>query len=546
MKVIAALAGFVLVLMGCQLDPTDDIVGHISERDLKDQIVVLSHDTLLGRGPGTEGDRRATAYLAGEMKKYGLEPAGENGSYVQDVPLVGYQVSPSTSLLFKKGSRSVSFKFRDDFVVRTDVFDPTVTLRNADVVFVGYGIVAPEQDWDDYKGVDVSGKILLMLNNDPATDDPNFFAGNGRTYYGRWTYKYEIAAKKGAAGAIVIHTEESAGYPYQVIQGWAAENFDLAGSGSQQRLKLKAWTTEQATRSYLSLAGFDLDKLTASAQEKSFRPVPLGVSLSTTIRLHVRRINTHNILGIVRGSDPDLNKEMIVITSHYDHFGVGEPVDGDSIYNGALDNASGVSMTLNLARAFAAQRESIKRSLLIAAVGAEEHGLLGSQYLSENPPVPVSQLAANINIDGINVWGRTEDITFLGEERSTLGADIAAVAGTMGMVVRPDPHPEQGYFYRSDHFNFAKAGVPCLSMESGTAYIGKPESFAEDVIKEYNEKHYHQPSDEIQDDWVYDGAIQQAEFVVRLILRIANASAMPSWKAGDEFEAARLEALSKR
>jgi Zn-dependent M28 family amino/carboxypeptidase len=538
------LAIALTVLLGCQTNDLQPALREITEQRLREHVATLSADSMEGRGPATRGDARATAYIVSQYEAIGLEPAGENGTYLQKVPMVGFRVNPAMTLDLKKGSQSIRLKYSDDFVAYPGIHEPVVSLKDAEVVFVGYGIVAPEQNWDDYKGVDVKGKVLLMMNDDPSTDDPNFFGGKARTYYGRWTYKYEIAAKQGAAGAIVIHTTPSAGYPYQVIQGsWSRENFDLASNTAEARLKLKAWTTEEATRRYVSLAGFDLDKLMQDAQEASFIPVSMGLRLSATMNVTVRQLETNNILGVLRGSDAELSKQFVLFSAHHDHLGIGAPVDGDSIFNGARDNASGVSMMLTVAKAFAAMPTKPKRSLLFAAVAAEESGLLGSQYLAANLPVPLRDVAANVNTDAVNIWGMTNDIVFLGWDRSTLQADVNATAAEMKMDVKPDAFPEKGYFYRSDHFNFAKVGIPALSLQTGSDFVGKPADYAQQVVEAYTAKHYHQPSDELTDEWSFDGVVQQAEFVLRLANRIANNPAFPMWNTGDEFAAPRLRAL---
>ncbi len=534
MAIISFIVCFLL-----QLAPPGEALHAVSAEKIHTHIAVLANDSLEGRGPSSAGDRKATAYIVSQFKKFGLEPAGEHGTYTQKVPMVGVTVNPATTLTIAKGDRKSTLKYSTDFVAATETYQPVITVNNAKIVFVGYGIVAPEQQWDDYKNVDVRGKILLMMNNDPSSDDPKFFAGKGRTYYGRWTYKYEIAAKKGALGAIVIHTTPSAGYRYEVIQNsWSGEIFDLAENSSSPKLALKLWTTEEATRTYLRLAGYSLDSLMALAEQRAFKPIPLGLTLSTVMNTTIERIATNNIIGKVMGSDPVLRNQYVLFTAHYDHFGIGRAVNGDSIYNGALDNASGTSMVLALAEAFASLKEKPKRSLLFAAVAAEEQGLLGSKYFAVNPTVQAKNIAADINTDVINVFGRTSDITFEGNDRSSLGNDIAMVAKEMGLTVVPDPVPEQGRFYRSDHFSFAKVGIPAISIEGGSTFVGADSATARAASERYA-KDYHQPSDEIYPDWNYDGAVQEGEFIIRLAWRIANAKEMPRWNAGDEFEAAR-------
>jgi Zn-dependent M28 family amino/carboxypeptidase len=536
----------VLASVGFQSSEIEKAIGKLSASRLKERIAVLAHDSLEGRGPATRGEARALAYVVSQVKAIGLQAAGERGSYLQRVPMIGFRIDPSVTMEMKSTSGAAGLKFPDEFVATTGIHHSAVSIDDADIIFVGYGIIAPEFGWDDYKEVDVRGKILLMMNNDPSPDDPKFFGGKGRTYYGRWTYKYEIAAKKGAAGAIIIHTTESAGYPYQVVQSSRSrENFDLDVKAKGQDIKLKAWTTEQATKRFVSLAGFDLDNLRKDAEIKSFRPVPLGLKLSVRMNFSMRKLLTYNVIARLNGSDPKLRKEHVVFSAHHDHLGIGAPVNGDSIYNGALDNASGLSLMLNIAEAFSAMTVKPKRSLLFIAVAAEEKNLLGSQYYAEHPTVPAKSIVANINIDGMNIYGKTKDITFLGSERSTLGSDVEAVAREMKMDVKPDPLPEQGSFYRSDHFSFAKVGIPSLSLRAGTNVIGKPLTYAKEKGDEYNVRHYHQPSDELRDDWQYEGAIQQAEFVVRLAARIADQPEVPSWNRGDEFEKARLKTLDQ-
>jgi len=386
---------------------------------------------------------------------------------------------------------------------------------------------------------------LVMMNNDPSSDDQNFFAGKGRTYYGRWTYKYEIAAEKGALGAIVIHTTPSAGYRYEVIRNsWSREMFDLDEKTSGNRLQLKSWTTEEATKNYLTLAGYTLDSLMKLAELRSFKPIPLGITMSGVIRSEVKRLETNNIVGKIQGSDPLLKEQYIIFSAHYDHFGIGRPIDGDSIYNGALDNASGTSLMLNLAETFSSLKEKPKRSLLFAAVAAEEQGLLGSKYFANNPTVPASNIAANINTDVINVIGRTKDISWQGSDRSSLGNDLTVVANELGLTVMPDLAPEQGGFFRSDHFSFAKVGIPAMSMGGGKEFVGVDTAFVR-MMRERGGKNYHQPSDEISSDWNYDGALQQAEIVIRIVWRIANIIEMPYWNSGSEFELVRKKSLNK-
>lgn len=531
------------ILLFLQLTVPRELLESITAEKLRAHIAVLSHDSLEGRGPASRGDKKATEYIVSQFKKFGLEPAGENGTFLQKVPMVGVTVDPKTTLTLSKGKQRLNLAYSTDFVATTEIYEPILTLNNVELVFVGYGIVAPEQQWDDYKDVDVRGKILMMMNNDPSSDDPKFFGGKGRTYYGRWTYKYEIAAQKGALGAIVIHTTPSAGYRYEVIQNsWSREMFDLDEKSAAPKLKLKAWTTEEATKKYLQLAGFSLDSLMTLAEQRTFKPIPLGITLTTTMKVSIKRMETNNIIGKLAGRDSVLKHQYLIFSAHYDHFGIGRAINGDSIYNGALDNASGTSLMLNIAEAFASLPQRPKRSLLFAAVAAEEQGLLGSKYFANNPTMPAKQIVANINTDVINVIGKTSDTFFQGADRSSLGNDLAEVAREMHLVVGKDPAPEQGSFYRSDHFSFAKVGIPAMSMGSGRSVVGVDTAVAR-MKRERGAKNYHQPSDEMYDDWNYDGALQQSEIVLRLAWRVANIIEMPYWNAGDEFELARKKLL---
>jgi len=525
------------------------LAHRIQPETLLGHVRILSHDSLLGRAPGTIGEQKATEYIAGRLKEYGLEPIGDNGTFFQKVTMIAHRFLPTTTAEIRGGGRTLRMKNLEEITLMSGTPAPEVRLTNVPMIFVGYGVVAPEQKWDDYKGMDVSGAVLVFLNNDPPSEDPNVFGGKARTLYGRWTYKYDIAKAKGAAGAIVIHVDSSAGYPWGVVaNSRSGENLLLASDAASSTLKMQAWTTETASREFFDMAGLRIEDMIAAAAKPDFRPVRMKTTFSSTMRMAVRTFDGVNVLGLVRGSDDELSKDAVLFSSHHDHFGIGTAVAGDSIYNGALDNASGCAMSLELARAFASMNPRPKRSLLFSFVTAEEYGLLGSAYLAAHLPVPSAGVAANINIDGFNIYGRTKDVTFLGHDRSTLGNDLSSVTRQMGLRISPDQFPEQGHFYRSDHFNFAKVGIPPLSMGDGMDFEGKPADFAKQVSEEYNVKRYHQPSDQLGDDWPWtlDGAIQQVEVVARLTMRIAGASPLPEWNSGDEFEAARLETLKNR
>ena len=539
-RIVLPLLIISFIISACSVDPVKEAEKVITEEFILGHTRFLSHDLMEGRGPGTRGDDLARHYIASQYEAMGIEPGAGDGTYFQPVPLVGMTVDRNTHLTVSRGNQRRIFLYHEDFMPFSGVLEPTVSVTG-DLVFVGYGIKAPEYNWDDYKGMDVSGKILVMLNDDPGTEDtPDFFGGKARTYYGRWTYKYEIAAELGAAGAIIIHTTPSAGYPYSVVQtSWGGENFELRVDDDIPKLPLKAWTSEKASREIIGMSGYAYEELIERALYPDFEPVGLNTRASTTIRQTLRDVDTYNVLGLIPGSNSNNKDEVVVYSAHYDHFGIGEPVDGDSIYNGALDNASGVSMMLSIAKAFTDLSVPPHRSILFAAVGAEEFGLLGSEYYARNPTFPYRKIVANINTDNTNIYGQTRDIVFLGAERSTIGDVVESIAERRRMVVGTDPAPEQGSFYRSDHFSFAKVGVPSVSLSTGSDFIGKPDGWGEERKREYTAQHYHQPSDVIRDDWDLRGAIDQARFCFELGWELSMQREMPRWHEGDEFEAVR-------
>jgi Zn-dependent M28 family amino/carboxypeptidase len=432
----------------------------------------------------------------------------------------------------------------EDFIAASGVQQPQAGLKDAEIVFVGYGIQAPEYQWDDYKGQDLKGKVLLMMNNDPDWD-PNLFAGNRRLYYGRWTYKYEIAAKQGAAGAIIIHTTPSAGYPWQVVQtSWGGESFELPTEG-EQRVQVRSWVTEDAARKIVALAGKNLDDLVAAAKKKDFQPVALGVRTTLQLQNKLRRIETANVIGKLPGRDPQLADQVVLYSAHHDHLGIGEPdKTGDKIYNGALDNASGCSQLLAIARAFKALPQAPRRSILFVFVAAEEQGLLGSGYYATHPTVAPGKIAADVNYDGGNIWGKTRDITYVGMEKSDLAQVVQRFAGAQGRTVKPDQFPDRGYYYRSDQFSFAKIGVPAIYFDTGTDFIGKPADWGKQQVELYEKEHYHQPSDEMKPDWNFDGMVDDARLGFECGVDIAERDALPKWVPGDEFEATRQKAVA--
>jgi peptidase M28-like protein len=455
---------------------------------------------------------------------------------------------------FRSDRGSASGKPGDNLVAFSGVQGTEAKIEDAEIVFVGYGIVAPEFRWDDYKDADLKGKVLLMMNNDPE-DDPSLFAGKTRLWYGRWDYKYMMAGKSGAVGAILIHTTHSAGYPWQVVQtSWAGENFQLPDDGSPH-VEIKMWATEELSKSIAALGGKDLELLRASAEKRSFAPVPLGVRMSFALKNAIGRKESENVVGMIPGSDPKLSREAVFYTAHHDHFGIKvgakapDPAAAaakvDDIYNGAVDNASGVASILGVAAAFAGLPKPPRRSIYFAFVTAEEQGLLGSEYLARHPPVPVGRIAADINIDSANWFGRTKDVSLIGLGKSSLDADVVALAKSQGRRVEPDQFPDQGLFYRSDQFSLAKVGVPAAYLKYGTDVIGKPPGWGREQVEFYRKNIYHQPSDELQDSWDFAGAVEDARLAFLLGVRVANASRMPAWNRDDEFESARARALAE-
>jgi Zn-dependent M28 family amino/carboxypeptidase len=525
--------------------PTRSAERAITPELLRAHVRFLASDLLEGRGPATRGDRLAEEYVATQLEALGAKPAAPDGTWIQKVAVVGVTSHPGPLALAKEGRQPLVLKPREEFVVFSGVQEPAAAVENAEVVFVGYGIVAPEYRWDDYKGADLAGKVLLMMNNDPE-EDPTLFEGKRRLYYGRWDYKYEQAARVGAVGAILIHTTPSASYPWQVVQSsWTGEQFSLPYEGGP-RLQVKAWATEDACRRIAALGGKDLDALRAAAQKRDFRPVPLGVAATLKLQNEVQRKETGNVIGRLEGSDPLLAKEAVVYSAHHDHFGMREGKPGqDTIYNGALDNASGVADLLAIARAYARLPKMPKRSVLFVAFAAEEQGLLGSQFFARHLPVPAARLAVDINIDEANIWGRTRDIVVIGKGKSDLEATLSALAKADGRVVKDDQFPEKGTFYRSDQLNLAKVGVPAAYFKPGTDVIGKPPGWGAAQQEKFDSTDYHQPSDELKPDWDFEGMVEDARFYFRFGVEVANAARLPAWKPGDEFEAARKKALAK-
>ncbi len=521
----------------------------ISKDGLTEIIKVLSSDDLQGRAPGSLGEERTVSYVQDQLKKLGLQPGNPNGTYLQSVPMVGITPEKAVQLAFAAPTgRKMPLKYEDDFVAWTKREVPEVSI-DAPMVFVGYGVVAPEYHWDDYKGVDVAGKVLVMLINDPPVPDPKdpskldekVFKGRAMTYYGRWTYKYEIAAQKKAAGCLIVHETGPAGYPWGVVRGSnSGEQFDLLRPDKgMSRVGIEGWITYDTAKALFAMSGKNLDALKKDAVRRDFRPVPLGTTVLATIRNKIRTVQSHNVIAKLEGGDAILKNQYVIYTAHWDHLGVGPEVHGDKIYHGARDNAAGVAALLEVARAFTKVPPPPKRSILFLADTGEEQGLLGSQYYATHPLYPLERTVADINIDGPNVLGRTRDVTIIGLGMSTLDDVAKAVAAEQGRVLRPDPEPEKGFYYRSDHFEFAKEGVPALDPHDGVDFIGKPPGWGLKMREKWTNEDYHKPSDQIKPYWDLSGLAEDAQLFFSVGYRVANAVEIPVWKPGSEFKAKR-------
>jgi Zn-dependent M28 family amino/carboxypeptidase len=527
----------------------------VDQGKILEHIKTLSADDMQGRAPGTPGEEKAVAYIESQFKALGLQPGNPDGTFIQKVPLVGITGTNRQPLTFTRGSSRMQLKWKDDVVAWSRHVAPLASVQDSDVIFAGYGVEAPEYNWNDFKDVDVKGKTIVVLVNDPqipdpgnaAALDPKMFNGKAMTYYGRWTYKFEEGARKGAAAVLIVHETGPAGYGFNVVQGNLGEKFSLAAPDkNMSRSTIEAWITTDAAKKLFTMGGQDFDALKKQALSRDFKPVPLGVKASMTMANAMRTIESRNVVARLDGSDAALKDQYVVYSAHWDHLGVGEPVKGDKIYNGAVDNASGVGTVLEIARALK-QAPPAKRSFLFLMVTAEEQGLLGSEYYSVNPLYPLAKTAANINVDEINPWGRTKELSVVGLGNSDLDDYLRAAAGEQGRTLKPDPDPEKGFYYRSDHFNFAKQGVPALdpSMHPGISFVDKPEDWTKQMKEEWESSVYHSPQDEVRPDWDLSGAAEDAQLLMTVGYRVANAATLPEWKPGNEFKAKRDAQLNK-
>ena len=518
----------------------------IQAANLRQDVGKIAGDEFEGRGAGSTGDRKARAFLAARLNEMDYEPFFDNGSYEQVVEIVGLTVQDPTDLVLTSADGStVNYHFGDEYMIMAGVQQPGISVQDAEVVFVGYGIQAPEEDWDDFKGIDLHGKILLMLNDDPDWE-AGLFGGERKLSYGRWTYKFESAAQQGAAGAIIIHTTESAGYPWQVVRASnIGEQFELK-AGDEPRTQFNGWLTWEGSQALAKLAGFELETLIKSARSRDFRPVPLGVTTSIDLTVDVTAKSTANVAGILRGSDPELAREVLVLSAHHDHFGIGEPDDtGDVIYNGALDNGVAIAQTLAMAGAFRALPEPPRRSILVLFPAVEEQGSLGSKYFANSNVIHPGLIAANINIELGNVWGRTRDIIVYGMGKSELDDWLAKAASVQNRTIRGEQDVKAGWFYRSDQISFARAGVPAIWFKSGVDFIGQELGWGDKQYADWIQYKYHTPGDEVEDSWNLDGLTEDAQLAFRLAAAVAQAEITPTWYQGDEFEAIRKASLAE-
>ncbi len=527
------LTAFGLTLLAATSPAADPT---ISAERIKADVAYLASDRLEGRGPGTRGEELATEYLAAEFRKAGVAPAGERGTYFQTVPLVRVFTSPKSTLRATKGEQALDLAADEDFAGLSQT-QTELEEFDAEAVFVGHGITAPEFGWDDYKGIDVKGKVVVLFTNEPPSTDPKFFGGTALTYYGRWTFKFEEAARRGAKACFIIHTTETAGYPYSVVR--PLDGAQLKRDPEAPALAFAGWLSRRAGERLLGMAGRTVEEALKEADAKGFKAYPLGVNLKAHIPTRIERIESKNVAGLVEGSDPALKSEVVVFTAHWDHLGVGRGVLGDTIYNGAADNATGCALLLELARTWAARPEKPKRSALFLAVTAEEKGLLGSKYYTQHPLVPLGKTAINLNFDMILPLGVPESVVVNGSERTTAWPTVKAAAERHKLEIEADPRAHLGIFFRSDHFSMARAGVPAFSVALGSKYRGKPADYATKARQEFNDRVYHSPQDELRPEWDFTGFEVLARFALDVAREVADANRLPTWNPGDEFRAAR-------
>ena len=515
--------------------------NRINAEEIDAHLRFLASDLLEGRAPATRGGRITEEYIAAELKTFGVKPGVGDSSYFQRVPIDVVKADPATIRVVASGKANANLRFTDDVVVWPGSATDASSARG-ELVFIGYGAVAPEYKWDDFKNTDVRGKILLVLVNDPPApaSEPNLFGGRAMTYYGRWTYKYEEAERRGAAGMLIVHTTGPAGYPWHVVvnSNSTEHRLLLRNPAAPAPIGVRGWITDSAATALLAQAGLNMAQLRRQAESREFRPVSTGIIIDASMKNSLQHMSANNVIGVVRGIDPKVRDEYVAYSAHWDHFGIGPVVDGDSIYNGAVDNASGVATVLAIAHA-AAEGVKPRRSQLFIFVTAEESGLLGSAYFGEHPTVPASKIIAALNMDVVNVNGRVRDLSVMGDNKSSLGPTLAQLVRAEGIRLSPDAHPEAGHFYRSDHFSFAKAGIPSVSIGPGIDYVGRPAGWGQKQAEDWTAHNYHQPSDEYSPAFDLSGAAQLGDIVYRLGMALGNAELVPTWNADAEFKALR-------
>jgi Zn-dependent M28 family amino/carboxypeptidase len=509
-----------LVMIACALLLAED--SSLSAERIREHTRFLASDLLEGRGVGQRGGDLASEYIATQLALAGAKPAGEGQTFFQKVPLIGLDPQPGSRLSASAAGKSIDFHWGDDFVGDALTERPSENFEG-DLVFVGHGITAPEYRWDDYKGVDVSGKILLMFTNEPPSEDAGFFDGPDLTYYGRWTYKYEEGLRRGARAVILIHTTPTAGYGWEVVRSsWGRETPYVKLEPGADALSLAGWMTRDAAQRLVALAGKNVDDLLAAADKPGFRPVDLNIPLRGAMVQKVRRIDSRNVAALVPGSDPKLDGQAVIFSAHWDHLGIGTPVNGDAIYNGAIDNATGCAILIEIARAWAALRQKPRRSALFLSVTAEEGGLKGSEYYAAHPLIPKDRTLIDLNYDGLYPFGRARDVVITGAEKTPFWPLAQQIAARLNLAISPDSQPGQGHYFRSDHFSFARVGIPAFTIEHATGFAGKPAGYGQTMAQEYNARHYHQPSDEFRPDWDFTALRQAAQFGFLLGQEIAN------------------------
>jgi len=519
-------------------------IENIHPERIRAHVRFLSDDLLEGRGTGQRGGDIAANYLATEFALDGLNPAGDAGGYMQKVPMVGVTALPETTftLLPNKG-QPMPLRLAEDFVVSNETQQPKSDI-DAPIVYVGYGITAPEYNWDDYKGTDVRGKVLLMLVNEPPSDDPKFFKGKALTYYGRWTYKYEEAARRGAVGAILIHKTEMASYGWDVVRNsWSGEEAYLR-ENDRPKLVAASWIQLESARGLAAVAGMDLDRMISDASSRDFHPVALPIKLQAHVVSKIRPFDSNNVIAILPGSDPTLKSQAVIYTAHYDHLGIVPGQPGDNIYNGALDNATGCAILLEIAHAYATAETEPGRSILFASVTGEEKGLLGSEYLGTHPPIPAAKIVLDLNYDDVPPLGAPEETEVTGAERTSFYPEVESTARDFKLAIRPDARPEAGHYYRSDHFSLARVGIPSFSINEGVKYKGHDVAWGMRQAEDYTAKHYHQPSDEYHPSMDFTGDAAMARFGFALGWKAASMQQEIGWVKGDEFEPAREKSIA--